>query len=184
MSICIKNIGLIEKQLFKNYQLRAVAYYSRRNNSKNSEAPYKYVRGNKLRVEGRLFFIPCARKTKSRLIKGLCDCIIKSLFACYLNFSFLSPKIEEHEHIEGGANWELLAPKSNRFFLPNLSGPAFQSNSSTISAQSDCLAELVDFTCKDPNKLHISSTQCPVLLKKSLVELFPAPEVRSLENFF
>lgn len=62
--------------------------------------------------------------------------------------------------------------------MPNLCGPAYQSNSSTITvAQSDCLGELVDFKNADPNKLHISSTQCPVLLKKSLVELFPAPEV-------
>ncbi|XP_063698831.1 uncharacterized protein LOC134829598 [Culicoides brevitarsis] len=136
MSICVKNLGLIEKQLFKSFQFRAVAYYSRRNNSKSSESPYKYVRRSKdLGVE------------------------------------------ESHEHVEGGANWELLAPKSNRFYLPNLCGPAYQSNASIIPAPRDCLAELVDFTNKDPKKLHISSTTCPVLLKKSLVELFPAPEV-------
>lgn len=101
-------------------------------------------------------------------------------FTRYLNFPSYTNIEEQQQHIEGGPNWELLAPKSNRFYLPNLCGPAWQSNATTISitTQNDCLGELVDFTSTDPNKLHISSTQCPVLLKKSLVELFPAPEVR------
>lgn len=106
-------------------------------------------------------------------------------FTRYLNFPSYTNIEEQQQHIEGGPNWELLAPKSNRFYLPNLCGPAWQSNATTISitTQNDCLGELVDFTSTDPNKLHISSTQCPVLLKKSLVELFPAPEVRDSQIF-
>lgn len=33
------------------------------------------------------------------------------------------------------------------------------------------------FRLQDPRKLHISAKQCPVLLRTSLHELFPAPEV-------
>lgn len=53
--VCIKNISLIEKQLLKNGSLAAIAFCLRRNNSKSSEAPYKFVKG-RLRVEGKKFF--------------------------------------------------------------------------------------------------------------------------------
>lgn len=39
------------------------------------------------------------------------------------------------------------------------------------------LEELVDFSNTDKNKLHIETKKCPILLRKNLHELFPAPEV-------
>jgi len=131
--VCIRNIGIIQKQLLKNGPLAAIAFYSRRSNSKSSEPPYKFVRG-RLGVD------------------------------------------EDHQHFEGGPNWELLSPTGNRFYLPNSCGPAWQNNSTTTPAE-NCLDELVDFFSKDTQKLWLSYKECPVLLKKSLVELFPTPEV-------
>lgn len=42
--------------------------------------------------------------------------------------------------------------------------------------------ELVDFESKDKKKLHISTKKCPILLRKNLHELFPAPEVITENN--
>lgn len=39
------------------------------------------------------------------------------------------------------------------------------------------LYDLLDFTGKDKKRLHISTKKCPILLRKNLHELFPAPEV-------
>lgn len=47
---------------------------------------------------------------------------------------------------EGGPNWELFAPKGNRFYLPGSLGPAWQSAATTI--HSPTLQNLVDFDSK------------------------------------
>lgn len=79
---------------------------------------------------------------------------------------------------ENGLNWELFGPRNNRFFLANGSiGPAWISNKSTLARNGFDLAQLVDFKSKDKTKLHIETKKCPLLLRKNLHELFPAPEV-------
>lgn len=82
---------------------------------------------------------------------------------------------------EGSPNWELLAPKGNRFFLPGSLGPAWQGANTTVTLDTT-LENLVDFSSKDKCKLHISSQECPMLLRKNLHELFPAPEVVANAN--
>lgn len=67
--------------------------------------------------------------------------------------------------------------KNNRFFLKQGHvGPAYISFQSTSSTSCD-LHQLIDFENKDKSKLHISFTKCPVLIRKNLNEMFPAPEV-------
>lgn len=78
---------------------------------------------------------------------------------------------------ENGANWELFGAKNNRFFLGKGSvGPAYLNNNSTFNAITE-LEELIDFTNKDKTKLHINLQKCPMLIRKNLQEMFPAPEV-------
>lgn len=48
---------------------------------------------------------------------------------------------------------------------------------STFGSDGLDLEQLVDFGNKDNNKLHIVAQKCPILLRKNLHELFPAPEV-------
>lgn len=80
---------------------------------------------------------------------------------------------------EGNANWELFSPKGNRFYLPGLLGPAWQSSSTTVKNVITNVSDLVDFESKTESKLHISTKLCPILIRKNLHELFPAPEVIS-----
>jgi len=81
---------------------------------------------------------------------------------------------------ENGLNWELFGPRNNRFFLASGSiGPAYMNSKSTIGADGLKLEELVDFKNTDKQKLHITAKKCPLLLRKNLHELFPAPEVIS-----
>lgn len=55
---------------------------------------------------------------------------------------------------ECGPNWELLAPRGNRFFFPNAVGPAWQGASSTITLDVP-LDSLVDFDGKVKNKRYV-----------------------------
>lgn len=48
---------------------------------------------------------------------------------------------------ECGPNWELLAPRGNRFYFPNAVGPAWQSASTTINLEAP-LESIVDFDGK------------------------------------
>lgn len=82
---------------------------------------------------------------------------------------------------ENGLNWELFGSRGNRFFLGSGSiGPAYMNNKTTIGAnQGYDLEQLVDFGNKDKTKLHVATQKCPLLLRKNLHELFPAPEVVS-----
>lgn len=57
---------------------------------------------------------------------------------------------------EAGPNWELFAPRSNRFYLPGFLGPAWQ-NAGTVIAVETPLDVLIDFECKSKSKLHIST---------------------------
>lgn len=77
---------------------------------------------------------------------------------------------------EGSLNWELFSPKGNRFFLPGSSGPAWLSSTTTIYADV-VLEELVDYKSTEADKLHMKSKECPQLIRSSLHEMFPAPEV-------
>lgn len=79
---------------------------------------------------------------------------------------------------EGSLNWELFSPKGNRFYLPGSLGPAWHSATTTIYADVD-LDDLIDFESQSRDKLHISSQECPQLLRENLPEVFPAPEVAS-----
>lgn len=75
-------------------------------------------------------------------------------------------------------NWELFGPRNNRFFLGSGSiGPAYMNRKTTIGSDGFDLEQLVDFKNNDNNKLHIATQKCPLLLRKNLHELFPAPEV-------
>ncbi|XP_070496280.1 methylmalonic aciduria and homocystinuria type D homolog, mitochondrial [Chironomus tepperi] len=78
---------------------------------------------------------------------------------------------------ENGANWELFGAKNNRFFLGKGSvGPAYLNSLSTHTATTE-LDELIDLDNKDKTKLHLSFQKCPMLIRKNLQEMFPAPEV-------
>lgn len=57
---------------------------------------------------------------------------------------------------EAGPNWELFAPRSNRFYLPGSLGPAWQ-NAGTVIAVETPLDVLIDFESKSTSKLHIST---------------------------
>lgn len=90
---------------------------------------------------------------------------------------FLFVFLDDNRHFEGGANWEILAPRGNRFFLRNNIGPSWLSHTTTINLTLDCLEQIVDFKSKNPKKLWITAKPCPMLIKSSLSELFPVPEV-------
>ncbi|XP_022208914.1 cobalamin trafficking protein CblD [Drosophila obscura] len=86
--------------------------------------------------------------------------------------------------IESELNWELTAPKSNRFYLPNGYGPAWQGYNSTIELMTP-LSQLVNFK-KDANadksSLEVSCCQCPILIRDTLIELFPVRAVANKET--
>uniref|UniRef100_A0A1A9VNF9 Methylmalonic aciduria and homocystinuria type D protein, mitochondrial n=1 Tax=Glossina austeni TaxID=7395 RepID=A0A1A9VNF9_GLOAU len=91
---------------------------------------------------------------------------------------------EDFLGIECGPNWELLSPRGNRFYFPNAVGPAWQGASSTITLEAP-LESIVDFEGKASTEtamLQFSVNECPSLIKKSLHELFPTPEVMSSEK--
>lgn len=92
-----------------------------------------------------------------------------------LRFLDTSNDVVTHEN---GLNWELFGPRNNRFFLASGSvGPAYMNSKSTLGSDGLNLEELIDFGNVDKKKLHISTQKCPLLLRKNLHELFPAPEV-------
>jgi len=86
---------------------------------------------------------------------------------------------------ECGPNWELLAPRGNRFYFPHAVGPAWQGATTTINLEAP-LESIVDFggsgTDTSHSMLQFSVGECPSLIKKNLHELFPAPEVVSSEK--
>lgn len=57
---------------------------------------------------------------------------------------------------EAGPNWELFAPRGNRFYLPGSLGPAWQNAGTVISVETS-LDILIDFESKSVNKLHVST---------------------------
>ncbi|XP_037818368.1 uncharacterized protein LOC119608148 isoform X2 [Lucilia sericata] len=101
-------------------------------------------------------------------------------------FKVVKSKVRVEDFLGGecGPNWELLSPRGNRFYFPNAVGPAWQGASTTITLEVP-LESLVDFDGKNSEKkpmLKFSVNECPSLIKKSLHELFPAPEVVSSEK--
>ncbi|XP_023300750.1 uncharacterized protein LOC111682979 isoform X2 [Lucilia cuprina] len=101
-------------------------------------------------------------------------------------FKVVKSKVRVEDFLGGecGPNWELLSPRGNRFYFPNAVGPAWQGASTTITLEVP-LESLVDFDGKNSEKkpmLKFSVNECPSLIKKSLHELFPAPEVVSSDK--
>ncbi|KAM7347327.1 cobalamin trafficking protein CblD isoform 2-T2 [Cochliomyia hominivorax] len=101
-------------------------------------------------------------------------------------FKVVKSKVRVEDFLGGecGPNWELLSPRGNRFYFPNAVGPAWQGATTTITLEAP-LEALVDFDGKNSEKkpmLKFSVNECPSLIKKSLHELFPAPEVVSSEK--
>ncbi|XP_065364446.1 uncharacterized protein LOC135957597 isoform X2 [Calliphora vicina] len=101
-------------------------------------------------------------------------------------FKVVKSKVRVEDFLGGecGPNWELLSPRGNRFYFPNAVGPAWQGATTTITLEVP-LESLVDFDGKNSEKkpmLKFSVNECPSLIKKSLHELFPAPEVVSSEK--
>ncbi|KAK6643856.1 hypothetical protein RUM43_000119 [Polyplax serrata] len=73
-------------------------------------------------------------------------------------------------------NWELLAPKGYRFLLPGCLGPAWHEAGSmvpieTFNRASSKIAKV------DLNLLECTAQQCPVLLRKGVLELFSNNEI-------
>ncbi|KAH8274175.1 hypothetical protein KR018_001177 [Drosophila ironensis] len=86
--------------------------------------------------------------------------------------------------LESEPNWELTAAKSNRFFLPNATGPAWQGGTTTLGLLGP-LSQLVNFF-REPNadksRLEFACCACPVLIRESLVELFPVRPVAQRDS--
>ncbi|XP_059613337.1 cobalamin trafficking protein CblD-like [Phlebotomus argentipes] len=79
----------------------------------------------------------------------------------------------------GGEGGSLALFSPSRFYLPGSLGPAWLTQSTTISSNVT-LEDLVDFDAKSPLKFHVTCQRCPLLIRNTLKELFPtAPEVAS-----
>ncbi|GAB0088588.1 uncharacterized protein DMENIID0001_030450 [Sergentomyia squamirostris] len=72
----------------------------------------------------------------------------------------------------GGEGGALALFSGSRFYLPGSLGPAWLTQSTTISTNIQ-LDDLIDFDSKHPQKFHISSQKCPLLIRNTLKELFP-----------
>ncbi|BFG00478.1 methylmalonic aciduria and homocystinuria type D homolog mitochondrial [Drosophila madeirensis] len=93
------------------------------------------------------------------------------------------PADDDLNSIESEPNWELTAPKSNRFFLPCCCGPAWQGCNSTMQLTTP-LSKVVNFKkeANTDNLLEISCCQCPILIRDTLIELFPVRAVASKDT--
>uniref|UniRef100_A0A1B0DHN9 Uncharacterized protein n=1 Tax=Phlebotomus papatasi TaxID=29031 RepID=A0A1B0DHN9_PHLPP len=79
----------------------------------------------------------------------------------------------------GGEGGSLALFSPSRFYLPGSLGPAWLTQSSTISTNI-ILEDLVDFQSKSLNKFHVTCQKCPLLIRNTLKELFPTvPEAAS-----
>ncbi|XP_055677720.1 cobalamin trafficking protein CblD-like [Lutzomyia longipalpis] len=72
----------------------------------------------------------------------------------------------------GGEGGSLALFSPSRFYLPGSLGPAWLTQSTTISTNIT-LEDLVDFESKSSQKFHISCQKCPMLIRNTLKELFP-----------
>ncbi|XP_026479086.1 methylmalonic aciduria and homocystinuria type D homolog, mitochondrial-like [Ctenocephalides felis] len=79
-------------------------------------------------------------------------------------------------------NWELLAPRGYRFLLPGSIGAACQGVSTTWAPEG-ALRKLVNVDQSSAEKLNITTSQCPVLLQKSLLEMFPHSAINKCTAF-
>lgn len=86
-------------------------------------------------------------------------------------------------------NWELLTPRGFRFYLPGSIGPGWLDSSTTAHVEVHSVVvpkELEDFELlknqdgsDEPKKedifsvLHCTAQECPTLLRKGILELFP-----------
>lgn len=100
---------------------------------------------------------------------------------------------------EANPNWELLAPRGFRFYLPGSIGPGWldastiaqvETHSQILPADDSFLNEMTSTSKKnaktkrrkknDQPILHFVTQQCPLLLRREISELFPGcPEVNS-----
>ncbi|XP_068159375.1 uncharacterized protein [Drosophila tropicalis] len=91
---------------------------------------------------------------------------------------------DELNSLEREPNWELTSLKHNRFYLPNATGPAWQGDTSTVSLLAP-LSQLVNFL-GEPNenkmRLEFSCCQCPMLIRETLIELFPVRAVAQKDS--
>ncbi|KAH8344688.1 hypothetical protein KR067_003365 [Drosophila pandora] len=86
--------------------------------------------------------------------------------------------------LESEPNWELTSAKNNRFYLPNATGPAWQGDNTTVGLLGP-LAHLVNFfqePNEDKSRLEFSCCPCPLLIRESLVELFPVRVVAQRDS--
>ncbi|XP_016948758.1 methylmalonic aciduria and homocystinuria type D homolog, mitochondrial [Drosophila biarmipes] len=86
--------------------------------------------------------------------------------------------------LESEPNWELTADRSNRFYLPNATGPAWQGDTTTVGLLTP-LGQLVNFLKEanaDKSRLEFACCQCPILIRESLVELFPVRVVAQRDS--
>ncbi|EDX02165.1 uncharacterized protein LOC6525219 [Drosophila yakuba] len=91
---------------------------------------------------------------------------------------------DELNSLESEPNWELTAARSNRFYLPNATGPAWQGDTTTIGLL-EPLGQLVNFLKEantDKSRLEFTCCQCPMLIRESLVELFPVRVVAQRDS--
>ena len=153
----LRNRGLF----VRSRQVFLVAAYSR--NSSNSKSPYKIV----------------TAKIKSEWENSFVIQIFFCVFIIGIDLiNFIEDTSDQSVPHENGLNWELFGPRNNRFFLGKGSiGPAYLNSKSTIGTDGLELEQLIDFDNNDKNKLHITTQKCPMLIRKNLHELFPAPEV-------
>jgi len=86
--------------------------------------------------------------------------------------------------LESEPNWELTAARSNRFYLPNATGPAWQGDTTTVGLLTP-LGQLVNFLKEanaDKSRLEFACCQCPMLIRESLLELFPVRVVAQRDS--
>ncbi|XP_016991186.1 uncharacterized protein LOC108053113 [Drosophila rhopaloa] len=91
---------------------------------------------------------------------------------------------DELNSLESEPNWELTAARSNRFYLPNATGPAWQGDTTTVGLLTP-LGQLVNFLKEanaDKSRLEFACCQCPMLIRDSLVELFPVRVVAQRDS--
>ncbi|EDV46282.1 uncharacterized protein LOC6549849 [Drosophila erecta] len=91
---------------------------------------------------------------------------------------------DELNSLESEPNWELTAARSNRFYLPNATGPAWQGDTTTVGLL-EPLGQLVNFLKEanaDKSRLEFTCCQCPMLIRESLVELFPVRVVAQRDS--
>lgn len=148
--------------------------YSRKSDPKNIDSSYKIVKIRDFQGE---YNERVSHKMRLRM-KFLKFVYNSSTSSYHSNCAFISLKIDDGGPLGGeGGSLALFSP--SRFYLPGSLGPAWLTQSSTISTNIT-LEDLVDFQSKSLNKFHVTCQKCPLLIRNTLKELFPTvPEAAS-----